>query len=203
MGHPWTIQSVWYHPQVQLVVAFGRGFQGGRWKNTRYLEMLQKGFGFVCSCSFLVMLLTKHHVLMILWVFTYVPIAAQAVSPWAGSQGSPEFGDVWGAIHHPSDADHTKPYEGIMCLHSGPYSRIILIYTQDIRKNRVPYKHIHTMKKYVSDVILCMYNCIVQVYMVWGWSEDSVCDPWVHTESPLLYKSTTPNHRLIIEITHN
>ena len=119
---------------LRLVEAFKVGAG-----HTRYLEMLQKGFGFVCSCSFLLMLLTKHHVLMILWVFTYVPIAAQAVSPWAGSQGSPEFGDVWGAIHHPSDADHTKPYEGIMCLHSGPYSRIILIYTQDIRKNRVPY----------------------------------------------------------------
>ena len=77
-----------------------------------------------------------------MWAFTYVPIAAQAVSPSAGSQGSPEFGDVWGAIHHPSDADHTKPYEGIMCLHSGPYSRIILIYTQAIRKKRVPYIYI-------------------------------------------------------------
>ena len=35
---------------------------------------------------------TAAKVVKISWVFTYVPIADQAVSPWAGSQGSPEFG---------------------------------------------------------------------------------------------------------------
>ena len=76
----------------------------------------------VLSVTVLLMLLTKHHVLMILWVFTYVPIAAQAVSPWAGSQGSPEFGDVWGAIHHLRDADHTVLYVYV-------YTRMCIVYT--------------------------------------------------------------------------
>ena len=71
--------------------------------------------------SFLLILLTKYYVLIILWAFTYVPIVVQAVSPSAGSQGSPEFGDVWGAIHHPRDADHTVPYVYV-------YVRIYTVY---------------------------------------------------------------------------
>ena len=121
MGHPWTIQSVDITHKFNLLLRLVEAFKVGA-GHTRYLELLQKGFGFVCSCSFLLMLLTKHHVLMILWVFTYVPIAAQAVSPWAGSQGSPEFGDVWGAIHHLRDADHTVLYVYV-------YTRMCIVYT--------------------------------------------------------------------------
>ena len=80
--------------------------------------------------SFLLILLTKYYVLIILWAFTYVPIAVQAVSPSAGSQGSPEFGDVWGAIHHPRHADHTVLY---VYVYVRIYTVYMRIYTVHIR----------------------------------------------------------------------